>query len=255
MQQFATFTRGDGPVVAAALHAGHELRPGLLTVCALTDAERLREEDPFTAEWTECAGTRIVVHRSRFEVDANRLRASAVYRTPEDAWGLDLWCTPLSAVQVAGSLAEYDAFYAAVAELLDDRVARYGGFVLLDIHSYNHRRGGPVAPCEDPAGNPEVNLGTGSMDRARWAPVVEDFLGGLSSEGYDVRENVKFRGGNFASWVHGRYPTGCVLAVEFKKTWMDEWTGEPDAAAHARIASTLRRVVPRLANEFERVSL
>ena len=253
MQQFSTFTRGDGPIVAAALHAGHELRPGMLAVSALTDAEMLREEDPFTAEWTGCAPTRIVVNRSRFEVDANRPRASAVYRTPEDAWGLNLWRSPLSTVQVAGSLAEYDAFYASAAELLDDCVARCGGFVLLDIHSYNHRRGGPAAPCEDPTDNPEVNLGTGSMDRSRWSPVVEAFLGVLSDEGYDVRENVKFRGGNFAAWVHERYPTGCALAVEFKKTWMDEWTGEPDAVAHARIASTLGRIVPRLASEFEQV--
>lgn len=254
MQQFATFTCGEGPLVALASHAGHEMRPGLAKLSALSEAERLREEDPHTAEWTVCAPSRIVVHRSRFEVDVNRPRERAVYRAPEDAWGLGLWHTPLSAIQVAGSLAEYDAFYASVARILDDLVARCGGFVLLDLHSYNHRRGGPGAPSEDPLGNPEVNLGTGSMQRERWEPVVEAFLDGFGAEGYDVRENVRFRGGGFAEWAHGRYPTGCVLAAEFKKTWMDEWTGVRDDAAHARIGDTLGRVTPGLVPAFEAVT-
>ena len=34
---------------------------------------------------------RIIVNRSRFEVDINRPRDKAVYITPEDAWGLHIW--------------------------------------------------------------------------------------------------------------------------------------------------------------------
>src|SRR5687768_7825373 len=83
-----TITPGDGPIVATAIHDGHELRSDLAALCALTSAERLREEDPFTAAWTTVAPTRVVVHRSRFEVDMNRPRAGSVYRTPEEAWGL-----------------------------------------------------------------------------------------------------------------------------------------------------------------------
>jgi hypothetical protein len=33
----------------------------------------------------------MITHRSRFEVDLNRPRREAVYRIPEDAWGLDIW--------------------------------------------------------------------------------------------------------------------------------------------------------------------
>ena len=45
----------------------------------------------------------------------------------------------------------------------------------------------------------------------------------------DVRENVRFKGANLDRWVHERYPeTGCALALEFKKTFMDEWTGRVD---------------------------
>ena len=84
--------------------------------------------------------------------------------------------------------------------MLDRIVALNGRFVVFDLHSYNHRRGGPDALPDDPAGNPDVNLGTGTMPRERWAPVVEAFLGVLARERVadqplDVRENVRFRGG------------------------------------------------------------
>ena len=42
--------------------------------------------------------------------------------------------------------------------------------VVFDLHTYNHRRNGPDGPPADPAGNPQVNIGTGTMNRDRWAP-------------------------------------------------------------------------------------
>ena len=36
--------------VCTAIHNGHRLRPELLAKCALDDAQRLREEDPWTAD-------------------------------------------------------------------------------------------------------------------------------------------------------------------------------------------------------------
>src|SRR5690606_2444013 len=137
---------------------------------------RLHEEDPFTAIWTHVADTRVVVERSRFEVDVNRPRASAVYVVPDQAWGLELWRRPPPPEVVAASLAEYDRFYAEMEALLARLVAQHGGFVVYDIHSYNHRRRGPFAEPASPSDNPEVNLGTANLDRARWAPVVEAFL-------------------------------------------------------------------------------
>ena len=46
----------------------------------------------------------------------------------------------------------------------------------------------------------------------------------------DVRENVAFQGkGEQTRFIHERYPgRGCAIALEFKKFFMDEWTGEPD---------------------------
>ena len=76
------------------------------------------------------------------------------------------------------------------------------------------------------------------MDRERWAFVVDPFietLRGFTFKGakIDVRENVAFFGkGEQTRFIHDRFPdAGCAIAIEFKKIFMDEWTGRPDREA------------------------
>ncbi len=132
-------------------------------------------------------------------------------------------------------------------------VERYHRVVVLDLHTYNHRREGPDRPAADRLSNPEVNLGTGTMDRARWAPIVDRFIVDLRNFDFlgrhlDVRENVKFRGGHFPAWIHREFPESvCVLSVEFKKFFMNEWTGEPDLVQLQAIERALKSTVWGLA--------
>lgn len=239
------------PLVAAALHCGHELRPEVAEQIALDERQRLYEEDPFTDRIAECVGTRLVARRSRFEVDLNRPREQAVYRRPEDAWGLAVWKRPPPEELVRRSQAQYDAFYRA-AEGLVRRVAdRHGRFVVLDLHSYNHRRPGPDAPPGDLRDNPEVNLGTESIP-PRWRQIVDGFTADLRRRTFqgrplDVRENVRFGGGTFCRWINGRFAaTGCAIAIELKKTFMDEWTGRVDADALSELREALAATLPGL---------
>ena len=228
---FFEIIESKGPVVATAIHSGHELRPEVAAISALGDGERLREEDPYTDSLTKVAGTQVVVHRSRFEVDLNRPRGRAVYVHPEDAWGLQVWRDLPPHSLLDRSLSEYDAFYEAVHVLLRRTAEKNNAFLVLDFHSYNHRREGDVRPPAPSESNPEVNVGTGSLDRGRWAPIVDCFMARLHEYPFlgrhlDVRENVKFRGGHFPAWVNRTFPdVGCALAIEFKKFFMDEWTG------------------------------
>ena len=248
-----------GQLLATAIHAGHDLRPEVAEAMVLDEATRLREEDPHTDTIGALTPARVVVHRSRFEMDLNRLLEDAVYRTPEDCWGLEVWRTdPLPDDIVRRSQQEYASFYSALAARLDEVAAR-GPFVLYDVHSYNHRRGGPGGDPEPAEDNPEVNLGTGTVDRKVFSGVVDAFTEALRAERtdagpIDVRENVKFEGRALAWWVHERYPgRGVCLALEFKKTFMDEWTGEVDdrrlrrlqealAATHGPVLAALGRV-------------
>jgi N-formylglutamate deformylase len=252
----APFTLGrPSPLVSTAIHAGHELRPEVAARIALDDATRRREEDPFTDRVTAAAGIPVVVHRSRFEVDLNRPRDAAVYTSPATAWGLDVWREPLPDAEIERSLAIYDAFYAAMASLLDE-LAGHGPFVVLDLHSYNHRRDGADAPAAPAEANPEVNVGTGTLDRQRWGGLVDRFieeLGDRHVQGHrlDVRENVRFEGGHLSSWVHDRYDgVGCALALELKKVFMDEWSGTPDDDHLGQLTAALAATVPVLVEEL-----
>jgi N-formylglutamate deformylase len=244
------------PVLGFAIHDGHVMRDEIEANTALSDSERLREEDPYTGTWTLAAPTRVMGIVSRFEVDLNRPRDKAVYQRPEDAWGLNLWRQPLSDAAVDRSLAQYDEFYRAMDGLLRSAAERFGKFIVVDIHSYNHRRDGADGPPADEAANPQVNVGTGTMDRSRWAPVVDRFIGELGAYPFpggqlDVRENVKFRGGYFPRWIHDTFPdNACAISVEFKKFFMDEWTGEPDEATVEAIGAALAAVVPPMVEEL-----
>ena len=142
LSKWLTITDGQGPIIATAVHNGHDLRPEVAALVALSDSDRLREEDPFTAIWTTVVDTRLVPSRSRFEVDLNRSRDKAVYLRPEDAWGLRVWRRELSNELLAESLKQYDYFYTEMRRVLTQTQERYGRFVVLDFHSYNHRRGG-----------------------------------------------------------------------------------------------------------------
>ena len=253
MQPVFQLAEGSCPVVATAIHAGHDLRPELKTIAALTDEERRREEDPYTDQFTAPFCFRVNVGRSRFEVDLNRPRSEAVYRTPGQAWGLEVWSQPLTDEQVAASLASHDAFYARMTDLCDG-LARRGRFVVLDLHSYNHRRGGPDASAAPVEENPDVNLGTGRLDTRTWKALADrfviDLMGALPAS-MTFGENIRFQGGYLSKWVNERYPNqGCALAIEFKKTFMDEWTDQVDRERLEQIVAALAGTVPGLLEEL-----
>ena len=56
-----------------------------------------------------------------------------------------------------------------------------------------------------------------------------NFRSGFCSGTGIVTCNEHMGKGELARFVHQRHPhTGCAIAIEFKKFYMDEWTGEPD---------------------------
>ncbi len=248
--------KGDGPIIASAVHAGHEVRPEIAAIMALGEEDRRREEDPFTDRMIGFSLNRIELSRSRFEVDVNRPRDRAVYRDPSESWGLKVWREGLPDWAWEASLALYDEFYGEVRAWLEELVGRHGGFVILDIHSYNHRRTGPTGAPADPELNPEVDVGTACFNRHRWGRLIDRFLADLGAQPIrgrlpDVRENIKWPRTAFADWVKRNFPgRGILLPVEFKKIFMDEWTGTVDDAHVADIAAALAATVPGLHNSL-----
>lgn len=234
-ERWWTVQQGRGPIIATAIHDGHELRPEAAEAMALSDADRLREEDPFTGQAVVDVPTHVIAHRSRFEFDLNRPPESAIYRTPDQSWGLNVWKAEPGEQFVARSLAIHSAYYRMLGELLDSVALRHERFVLLDVHSYNHRRDGPGGEPTPQDKAPDINIGTFSMPRAEWACLIDPLIEALGNFDFngrklDVRENVAFEGrGAQTRFVHERYPLrACAIALEFKKFYMDEWTGVPD---------------------------
>ncbi len=258
-QTFSTIFPGVQPVIAAAVHDGHEISPYLRPYMALNEQERLREEDPFTGDWTKIADTRIIANYSRFEVDLNRPREKAVYQKPEDAWGLQIWKDDLPEEIVQKSLAKYDQFYINAKHAINQVFSTHDFFVVYDLHTYNHLRDGEFAQPANPEGNPEVNIGTGNLDRAVWGEVVDVLIDQLRSFDFkgrklDVRENVKFKGGYFSKWVQKEYGNAaCPIAIEFKKFFMNEWTGEADSASLSLIQAALASTVDPVNEALRRV--
>jgi N-formylglutamate deformylase len=260
---------GDGPVVATAVHDGHLVSPGAVGQMALSESERLREEDPFTFNWVKFADTQIVGLHSRFEVDLNRPREKAIYLKPEDCWGLKLWKDQPSQNVVTEAYRLYDSFYQELKRILTRIERKFGYFIVYDMHCYNHRRNGYAGPDADPQLNPEVNIGTGSdeeratwlVDRSHFEPLIKRVMDDMQRFDYfgrdlDVRENVKFKGGYFSTWIRKNFPqTGCVLSVEFKKFWMDEISGQPYNDQIAMLCKVLESTLPGVRQELSKLSI
>ena len=98
------------------------------------------------------------------------------------------------------------------------------------------------------------------MDRRRWAPIVDSLveaIGGFNFLGrrLDVRENVKFFGGHFSRWVHETFPESvCSIAIELKKFFMDEWSGEADPMQVHAIRDALQAAADCVSERLRRWS-
>ena len=253
---FYTIDNRTTPFIAVALHDGHfidaQLRPFLL----LDEQGRSREEDPYTWYMIEHLPiTKIRVHASRFQTDLNRTKDKAVYQTPGDAWGLEVW-NNLPAKQINQLHGNYDIFYNAVYKLIDATIETHGFVVILDVHSYNHRRES-AEKQSPPATHPEINLGT-AYNTDSWKELFTSYAAFISSynlmgQKTDARENIIFKGGGFAQQLIKKYGDKCgVLSIEFKKTFMDEWTGVADIEHVLEIKKLLSASLEFLQSEMER---
>lgn len=248
---------GHGPVIATAIHDGHAMRASLRPHLAVSDHERRREEDPLTGVLTAVGDVRIRANASRFQVDLNRPRDKALSTNPADTWGLRIWRHELPADELARSLAGYDRFYAMVTELIERMLARWDAVLLIDIHSYNHRRDGADAAPAAQSGNPDIELGVTTLDPARWGGVARRFAQALrdspiGGHNPDVRENVRFpTGGYFPEWVYATWGERvCTMSPEYKKHYMDEWTGQADITVLEESRRGLQNAVDVVRAEF-----
>ena len=218
-------------VLALAIHNGHNMPDKLLENCGIDEASRLREEDPHTGTIASLFENHIIVHDSRFMIDLNRVIQDSVYQEPDDCWGLKARKNPLSLDYLFELHSMHKAWYDVLKYQLDRILLFQPQILILDLHSYNHHRLGPDKPEDDPLLNPDIILGRSNLHPMHY-PLIEKLrsrLDGLTWQGktLDCRCDVKFSGGYLSRWINSTYPNRAIcLAIEFKKIWMDEWSGK-----------------------------
>lgn len=236
------------PLLAFAIHNGHHIPAELTLTLGIDDATCLREEDPFTDGFAARFANRVVVNTSRFAVDLNRNRENCVYLQPEDAWGLPVRSAPLPDELQEKLREAYDTWYRLVACEIDRILQTHPRLLVLDLHSFNHRRGGPDAEPDPQMQNPDIILGRNILPASSY-PVIEKLRERLDGKTFagkalDCRCDVKFSGGNFSRWLNRTYAdkVSC-LAVEFKKIFMDEWSGSRNIGATRELQELFHQAV------------
>ncbi|MBD1428407.1 MULTISPECIES: N-formylglutamate amidohydrolase [Sphingobacterium] len=220
----------ESPFWAFAIHDGHQICEELIPYIALTDTERLREEDPYTAAIADLPINQFIVDTSRFQLDLNRDLENAVYLHPDQAWGLNVFRANLPSNYLLELYREHQSIYYIIERHLSTTIKKFGYFIIFDIHSYNAKRKSTSEEVDEQA-NPQINLGT-YYNHEKWRGLIDEMSASfqklkLDNKKIDVRENVKFKGGNLAQHIINQYgELGCVISIEFRKDFMDEWTGK-----------------------------
>ena len=240
------------PIVFTAIHNGHSIFNNIVkNNLAINSSDRLREEDPYTDEFAKLAGNSIVVNVSRFEIELNRKKDESFYIEPSDSWGLKTRIKKPSIEEIDSSLSIYDEFYKIVEIYFKKLIDKFGFIFILDIHSYNHQRGGVNTKFDDPIKNPDIIIGRSNMPKEynEIAKVLNSFYSDYSFFANGKKTNsqldVKYPGGAFPRWVHNRFENqACCIALEYKKFWMNEWTGEIDKYLFEKIKKSLFDIQP-----------
>ncbi|WP_299679586.1 N-formylglutamate amidohydrolase [uncultured Tenacibaculum sp.] len=206
------------PYVCGAVHDGHQFRKELWSNCLHTEYDRWYEEDPYTKQMIASHPIVIAGLDSRFEYDLNRAPDNAIY---EDAWGKQLWKTPLPSEQKSKSLQKHSAFYEVVHALIHKIEEKFGLCIVYDMHSYNWQRWDREVPT--------WNLGTSNVDQIRFKQEIESWRAILEKmplpKGIKSTSKINdtFQGnGYFLKYITQNFKNTLVLATEVAKVYCDE---------------------------------
>ena len=243
------------PVVVSIPHGGtwlpDDIRASMRPDAVLASADWYLPE---MCSFLEGMGFTVLVNNvSRYAADVNRRPAS---RHPRDArgnaiyaettFGKPLYDAPLLPDEVARRMALYHApYHAALRGALDEKVARFGHAVLLDLHSF----------CRNIAPDIVLGMGRGTTPDAKTIAAVRDALAG---EGFAVAADEPFAGG----YITHRYGSrsGPVEAVQIELSCMAyigvHALGEvaepvPDPALWRRTRARLESAFARLAAQWQ----
>ena len=219
------------PVVVSIPHSGIYMPEAIRERLASENVRRLPMTDwhlHHLVDFLPAMGiTTIYGTYSRFVADVNR---PLVYQGTGTAEGFvphttfsgePIYAEPLATSELSTRRdLVYAPYHARLTELIQSRVTRFGGAVLIDLHSLDPQS---HAPAELPQA--DVYLGDGMREtNSGW--LTEIFEKGFRSAGLAVRRNQPFSGG-YITRHYGKMPRVAALHVELRRgLYLDE--GRPD---------------------------
>jgi len=183
---------------------------------------------------------------SRFEYDLNRSPETAIYT---DAWGKQLWKTPLSDNMREKSLEKHANFYKVVQALIQKIENLFNICIVYDMHSYNWKRWDREVPT--------WNLGTANIDQKRFAHSIDTWSKSLgeiklpNSIKNTSKINDTFQGnGYFLKYITNNFKNTLVLATEIAKVYCDEYNYIMFPEVVDAVEKELQFRLPEHANAF-----
>ncbi len=209
------------PYCCTAIHDGNNLRKELKGKIQIDEFGRWYEEDPHTGKFISSLPITIIGFDSRFEYDLNRRPEECIY---EEAWGQKVWKRPLSSKDRKISLEKHKNFYRVLHALVAKLEELYNGCIVYDMHSYNFKRWERNVPL--------FNIGTERIDVKKYGGVIENWTSELKSielggiENKTAVNDVFYGRGYNLEFITSNFSNTLVLAVEIKKVFSNELTGE-----------------------------
>jgi uncharacterized protein (TIGR02421 family) len=209
------------PYCCTAIHDGSKLRAELKTKIEHDEYNRWFEEDPFTGDFIASMPITIIGNDTRFEYDLNRTPDDCVSET---AWGKNVWKKKLTHKEHQRSLQKHANYYKVTHALIAKLEDLFGGCIVYDMHSYNHKRWDRKVPL--------FNIGAERIDMNRFGAVVEHWRSELATIKLENLENISAindvfygRGYNL-EYITNNFKNTLVLATEIKKVYCNELTGD-----------------------------
>lgn len=235
------------PFCCTAIHSGSHIRHDLHKKIALNDFQRWYEEDPFTDDFIKSMPITIIGLDSRYEYDLNRTPAECIYT---EAWGKKVWKRKLTLAEQKLSLQKHANYFAVLHALIAKLEEKFGGCVVYDIHSYNHKRWERDVPL--------FNIGTERVDQIRYADIIENWCTELGKVALPDMEtscalnDVFYGRGYNLEYITQNFGNTLVLATEIKKVYCDELTGDVYPRIVKLLQQQLKLAILNNANAFSR---
>ena len=234
------------------LHANSRIRAELIEKTALTKEQRHRDEDPFTELFIKKFPVQIIARDSRFEYDLNRDRESCIYKKYKKKWDLLIWKQEPNAKEREVSCEKFDEFFNLMEITCDFLLKQNRYAFIFDMHSFCYRRFEDQKWFID--AKPEINIGTKASNKELFDPLINYFQKSLSKtiiDGHKIRvaENDIFKGGYLSRRVGKKYYNQILTyALEYKKIFMDEITGELYPEVFEKLVADFEQSVEQLLN-------